>query len=195
MTTSYEELVAEMERISTVIQKFPENLQSKVFDIMMKSYLGERGYAYETAAAVEEPEVENVQHISVVDSNRVQSIKKRPIRRNKDSYSMVKDLDLLGKSGVEPFRDYLERYEVNSNIKFNTVAVYYLKNVLHIPDVTIDHIYTCYKNGERKVPGNLRQSITDTSSSKYGYINMSDNHITLSVLGENLVEFELKQEA
>jgi hypothetical protein len=192
MTTPYEELVAEMERISTVIQKFPENLQGKVFDIMVKSYLGDQSYE---AATMEEPEPEPVQHISVVDSNRVQPIKKRPIRRNKDSYSMVKDLDLLGKSGVEPFRDFLERYEVNSNIKFNTVAVYYLKNVLHIADVTIDHIYTCYKNGERKVPGNLRQSITDTSSSKYGYINMSDNHITLSVLGENLVEFELKQEA
>lgn len=40
MTTSYEELVVEMERISTVIQKFPENLQGKVFDIMVKSYLG-----------------------------------------------------------------------------------------------------------------------------------------------------------
>ena len=37
----------------------------------------------------------------------------------------------------------------------------------------------------------LKQSLTDTSSSKYGYISVSNNCFSIPVAGENFVEFEL----
>jgi hypothetical protein len=73
----------------------------------------------------------------------------------------------------------------------NTVFVYYMQKKLNLTGITVDHIYTCYKNGNIRVPGALVQSILDTSNRK-GWLNTRrTDDISVTTQGENLVEDDL----
>lgn len=108
----------------------------------------------------------------------------------KESYQMNKDLDLCPK-GKKSFRNFYEEKQPTTNIEFNVVAVYYMEKILSKEEITIGDVYTCYKNVDRKVPSALKQSLTDTSSSRYGYITTINNCYTIPVVGENFVEYDL----
>ena len=109
---------------------------------------------------------------------------------SKESYQMNKDLNLLP-NDRETFQQFYEKKEPKTGIEVNTVAVYYLEKVLEKQEITIEDIYTCYKNVNARIPKALKQSLNDTSSSKYGYINAVNNYYTVSTVGENFVEFDL----
>lgn len=116
--------------------------------------------------------------------------KKKPSRPS--SFSIVKDLDLRP-NDKKPLKEFYDEKAPSTNIETNTVFVYYLEKLLNIKNITVDHIYTCYKEVVRlRVPGNLKQSIVDTASNRYGYLNGADmQDIKLNVRGENLVEHDL----
>ena len=42
-----------------------------------------------------------------------------------------------------------------------------------------------------RVPNNLQQNLTDTSSSRYGYISRKDGKYSMTVMGNNFVEHDL----
>ncbi len=109
---------------------------------------------------------------------------------SKEVYQMNKDLDLLPKDKMS-FKSFCEEKKPTTNIEFNAVAVYYLERILEKKDIGINDVYTCYKNVGRKVPNALKQSLTDTSSSRYGYIATGNNCYTIPVVGENFVEYDL----
>ena len=119
--------------------------------------------------------------------------KKKSISSNPQ---LIKNLDLSGKKGeVESLKDFLEKKKPKSNVQITTACVYYLQNKLNIDEITPDHIFTCYKTAGYRMPNNLMQNLTDTCSSRYGYLSRKDGKYTLSVLGTNLIEFDLpKQE-
>ena len=109
---------------------------------------------------------------------------------SKEVYQMNKELDLLPKNKMS-FKNFCEEKKPTTNIEFNAVAVYYLEKILEKKDIGINDVYTCYKNVGRKVPNALKQSLTDTSSSRYGYIATGNNCYTIPVVGENFVEYDL----
>lgn len=113
---------------------------------------------------------------------------------SKEVYQMNKDLDLLP-NGKESFKSFYEMKKPTTNIEFNAVAVYYMEKILGKAEITISDVYTCYKNVGRKVPNALKQSLTDTSSSRYGYIATANNCFTIPVVGENFVEYDLPKKA
>ena len=107
------------------------------------------------------------------------------------SFSIVKDLNLRPKD-KKPLKEFYNEKAPGTNIEANTVFVYYLEKLLGINNITVDHIYTCYKEIGLRTPGNLKQSIVDTASNRYGYLNGSDMQaIKLNVRGENLVEHDI----
>ena len=109
----------------------------------------------------------------------------------KESFKIIGDLNLAGGAGIPAFKALHDEKKPKSNYEFNTLAVYYLKHDLKLEKVTPDHIYTCYKEASRKIPGAFRQSLYDTSSSA-GYIDTKDiNNISMTTRGENLVEHDL----
>lgn len=108
----------------------------------------------------------------------------------KESYQMNKDLNLLP-DDRETFQQFFERKQPKTGIEINIVAVYYLEKILEREEISIEDIYTCYKNVNARIPKALKQSLNDTSSSKYGYINTVNNYYTVSTVGENFVEFDL----
>lgn len=115
---------------------------------------------------------------------------KQNVRR--DRFSIVKDLNLQPKD-KEHLKEFFEKNFPNTNIERNTVFVYYLQKTLRRDKITIEHIFTCYKEIGLMIPGNLKQSIVDTSS-RYGYLDASNmKDIKVVVMGENLVEQKLSK--
>lgn len=111
--------------------------------------------------------------------------------RRKESYSIVKDLDLSSKNQGQSLRDFYKEKAPTSGMERATVFVYYLEKKAGITSIAPDHIYTCYKEVGVPVPKALKQSLLDTASRK-GSIDTSDlGSITLTTVGENMVEYDL----
>lgn len=115
--------------------------------------------------------------------------------KRKESYSIVKNLDLSGKGGKKSLRDFFKEKSPSVALEKNVVFVYYLQSEAKITGITIDHIYSCYKDVSERVPRALKQSILDTSSKK-GWIDTSSMaDIKISTPGENLVEHDLPRKS
>lgn len=127
--------------------------------------------------------------ISTQDDSEKKSKTKKSLRGG--SFSIVKDLNLKPKD-KKSLKAFFEDKRPDTNIENNTVFVYYLEKILDISDISIDHIFTCYKEVGLRIPGSLKQSITDSGSSRYGYIDTSEaQNIKIIVRGINLIEHDL----
>lgn len=113
---------------------------------------------------------------------------RRP-RTGKQSYTPVKDLDLKARDGRPGLRNFYEQYAAKNNFERNALFVHYLHHIAEVEQITVAHVFTCYKEVSRKVPGALMQSLKDTASRK-GWINTSAlDNITTTTAGENAVEY------
>lgn len=117
--------------------------------------------------------------------------KKSRTGKARESYSFVKDLDLSDKSNTQSLRSFYEAKKPSNAMERNTVFVYYLEQIAGIGAITLNHIYSCYKNVEARIPAALRQSLADTAFHK-GYVDTSSfESIKLATPGENFVEQDL----
>ena len=160
---SVEEMKEIMVEIAEIIGKYPEALQEKAFDIMTENIFGRSKKVDEITEEITPMENETVINIdeNTVDSN---SIGKRNKRRNvsKDNFQINKDLNLSPRE-TQSLKDFVEEKQPKSNIEFNVVAIYYLERILKKTDISIDDIYTCYKNVNKKVPAALKLSLIHIS--------------------------------
>jgi len=115
---------------------------------------------------------------------------KKKVIRSSSNPTLVKDLNLKP-SGLRSLQDFYNEKLPQSNIENNLVFVYYLQKILSISGITMDHIFSCYKDVGLKVPLSLRQSIADTAS-RYGYLDTSNmQDIRVIIRGENFIEHDL----
>lgn len=107
---------------------------------------------------------------------------------------LLKDLDLSGKNGVsQSLKDFVNEKKPGSNVQKTAVFVYYLQNILKVEEISIDHIFTCYKTLGYRMPNNLQQNLADTCSSRYGYTSRKDGKYSMTVVGNNYVEFDMNK--
>lgn len=192
----YEDLKKELIEIAKILKEYPEGLQSTVFGILSKTYIGDIKISdiksLSESTKVDESQAKKTALKNPKSSSVSTSPKKKPSSL-KDSYKIVKTLNLKGDNSNPSLQKFCEDKITDSSIKFNVVAAYYLKKILNIENVSPDHIYSCYKEMKIKVPTRLLQSLRDTAGPKYGYLDTSDiNNIKVPVTGENLVEINLK---
>lgn len=121
--------------------------------------------------------------------NIKQSTKKTPKTNGKSSrketYSIVKDLQLKDLSS------FFKEKNPKTGFEKNVVFVYFLEKTLNTTNISPDHIYTCYKQMQIPVPKALKQSLVDTGHKK-GWIDTSSiSDITMTTVGENIVEHSL----
>lgn len=112
-------------------------------------------------------------------------------KRAKAGFTIVKDLDLSGKNNSKSLRDFYTEKVPSTAMERNVVFVYFLKQVVSVAQVTLDHIYSCYKDVGVKYPNALRQSVADTSSRRGWLDTKSFDDIKLATPGENYVEHDL----
>ncbi len=180
--SEYQSLKNELSEISKILEKYPDQLKEKVFDMLVKEYYG-------IQVRKEEPKKQTDGEKSKLNNG---TSKKSPRIKSAESYTLIKDLDLRGNKSIPSFTQFVEEKKPPHNIQFNAVAVYYLSKLLNIKPVTFDHIYTCYNFVRRKTSNKFKQSIFDTSSTKYGYLDTNDtNDIKIPLLGANFVEHDL----
>lgn len=121
---------------------------------------------------------------------------KRRARKGKGSTggqspSIVKDLNLIPKD-KESLKDFHGKKSPETNLERNTVFVYYLIEILGRTGITMNHIYTCYRAIGLRLPGNIKQSITDSASGRYGFLDATKGEdIKMTSLGQNLVMHDL----
>jgi hypothetical protein len=102
----------------------------------------------------------------------------------------VKDLNLRPKD-KQSFKDFVAAKSAATNHERNALSVYWLTRIAGVSGVTIDHVYSCYKEVTWKVPPNLANSLAVTANQK-GWLNTEDmQDLRVTVKGENLVEHDL----
>lgn len=106
--------------------------------------------------------------------------------------TLVKELDLTGGATKESLRDYCARFVIKTNMERNLVFTYYLQNILEVKGFGVNHIFTCYRNiPNTKIPGNLKQSLYDTSAKGWIAVKSIENDISVPVIGVNYIEHDL----
>lgn len=110
-------------------------------------------------------------------------------------YKILGDLDLKP-VGKKSLRDFIgEKNPSERGGETSTVMVYYLQKILGLENITLDHVYTCYKHAEKRVPISVRSDLKNIRDRK-GWIDCNDmTKIRVTTAGENLVEHELPKKA
>ncbi|WP_439473700.1 hypothetical protein [Algoriphagus formosus] len=144
----------------------------------------------------QDPEVVN-QSSSVSKEPKISKPKSKTTstRSNKSgssqSYSLVTSLNLVS-AGSKSLKDFFAEYDAKNNFDYNIIILYYLKNELTDIEVSVNHIYTCYKHLGLKVP-NITQSLRDTKNRK-GWIDTSNSDdLKVTIAGENYIEHEISK--
>jgi len=187
---SYEDIKAELIAIADVLKKYPESIQPQVFEILTKHFVG--GETTDKS----EPKTKQTETKNTDKKNETASKPKsngKAAAKNKESVSLMKDLDLRPKGEIS-FKDFYAEKQPSSAMDFNTVAIYYLKEICKIDPVTPNHIYTCYKEVAQRPPVAFNQSLRDTAS-KNGHIDTSNtNDIKIPLRGKTFVEHDLPKQ-
>ena len=144
----------------------------------------------------DQPSVEMIEDIvedAVDESDIIEPVKRKKAGNGKSKppkLSLVSDLDLRpdGKSDLRTF--YSEK---NPKTQHEQVAVivYYLKRILEEPAISADHVYTCLKDVDKKVPARLPTVIRNCASQR-GWVDSSKSKdLKITTNGENYVEHDL----
>lgn len=111
-------------------------------------------------------------------------------RSGNSTPSLVKDLNLRPDNDPA-FETFVAEKNPTSNHERNVVAVYYLEKVLDLDAVSLDHVFTCYRDRSWRIPSDLRNSVALTASRK-GWLDSSDsNDLRVTAHGLNAVEHDL----
>lgn len=118
--------------------------------------------------------------------------KRKSTSKSRQSPSIVKELDLSPK-GKKSFQDFVEEKQPSSNSEKCTVAVYYLHHELGIENITINQVFTCYRDVKKWKPGDVYDYLAKTASNK-GWLDTSNmEDISITPQGEHFVETQLPQ--
>lgn len=201
----HEELKVELASIAKIVNSFPDEVKSKVFDLLVSSHLGkhpEMALPPETPAADEK---------SKASPGRISS-RKRPKSRkpeqipgqepvqpkkaskksgSKENWEIDRNLDLRASSTAPSFKDFLADKQPKNESEFWAVATYYLQKLRGISPVTLSHIYTCYAEVKRKPPTAFRQVLINTKN-RHGWIEPDDQgNVNIPHRGVVYVEHDL----
>ncbi|MDK9556839.1 hypothetical protein QQF73_04310 [Marinobacter sp. M216] len=111
----------------------------------------------------------------------------------KKAPEFLKNLDLSGPGDSPSLKDFFSSYEHKTNYERNLIFVHYLKEILGIEKVTLDHVFTCYRNVGQKIPKALEQSLRDTSKDR-GWVDIDDlEDIKVPVAGYNHITHDMEK--
>jgi len=115
---------------------------------------------------------------------------KSSTKKQKTTLSIVKNLNLSPK-GKKLIKDFVEAKQPKSDQEKCVVSVYHMQHNLELESIDVNHIFTCYKICNWRVPADLDNTLKVTASQK-GWLDTSDgNNIKTTTHGENLVEHDL----
>ena len=182
---TYEELKAELLEISKIIEKFPEQVKKQVYALLVQEFLG-IPIPKSTSPA------ENDAISKIAEAPPEQKKGRKP--SSKESYVIDRNLNLRGDKSIPSFKEFCHQKNPGSAKEFNAVSIYYLKKLMNLDEVTLNHAYTCYAEVSRKPPQAFRQSFIDTKN-KEGWVEFNaDGNLEIPHRGVVFVEYDLPKQ-
>lgn len=178
-------LLSEMPRIAEAVKAFPEAVQGQAFDALMAELRGSTA----APSSASTPRVKTGRRTTRRRA-KARAEEGQGTRRRSGGPSVVRDLDLAPK-GKKSLKDFVGEKQPKTNHDRNVVSVYYLAEVLGDGPVTIDHVFTCYKDMRWREPGNLANSLALTANRKRFLDTAKLDDIKLTPPGRNHVEHDL----
>jgi len=169
-------------KCSEMIEKLTSESRERVLKYLLSRYGTSEQSSMQPVS--EEPIVNRSSVSAKLLPKKIKGLKRTP-----NSYTLI-PLNLYP-SNAESLKGFYEKFNATNFFEKNLIYAYYLEKVLMMGEVTIDHMYTCYKQTNQKVPGNLYQSLIDTRNRK-GWVDTRDmEDIKVTVTGENYVEHDM----
>jgi hypothetical protein len=78
-------------------------------------------------------------------------------------YTRLKDLELGATAGHPSLGEFMDSKLPITNEERNLVFMYYLQYLLNVDPITMDHVYTCYREVRIRAPLNLEHSLRTTA--------------------------------
>lgn len=104
---------------------------------------------------------------------------------------MLTDLNLRPDSKTS-LKDFAAKYDMKTAEELTLVIVYYLKEELK-ETVTVNHIFTCYNELDKKIPQYFKQTLSNCKNNK-NWIDVDNwNDIKYTVPGMNHMKHDIKK--
>jgi hypothetical protein len=122
--------------------------------------------------------------------SRVAKKNRVPIKtKTRIELKILSDLNLRPTDKIS-LKQFASGYTIKSAEELTLVIVYYLQEKLKLT-VTLNHIYTCYRELGEKVPQFFKQTLTNHKTKK-NWIDVEDwNNIKVTIIGTNYILHDL----
>ena len=172
-------LLEALPRIAETVKQLPEALQSQAFQALLDEFRDSQ------------PRRQRTKQAKGSEVSKKPTKEARTARRKRTRGPAVrKDLDLRPKDKTS-LTEFVESKEPKNNDDRNVVSVFYLRRMTDTETVSMDHVFTCYREMGWREPADLANSLAITASKK-GYLDTSTlEDIKLTPSGRNHVEYDL----
>jgi hypothetical protein len=183
-----DDLLKRMPEIAKAVSAFPEAVQQKAFDALMAAA---GGAATTTAAATSTSgSTKTTAKQKKRTSTSTADGGTRKARRTSGSPSVIRDLD-LAPQGKTSLKDFVAAKQPKTNHDYNVLSVYYFAEELGVPAVTLNHVFTAYKDMRWREPASLANSLALTANRKRFLDTANLDDIKLTPPGRNHVQHDL----
>lgn len=107
------------------------------------------------------------------------------------AYTRLKDLDLSATAEHPSLGEFMDSKLPITNEERNLVFMYYLQYLLKVDTITMDHVYTCYREVRIRAPLNLEHSLRTTANQKNWITASDEDQFTVTPEGKLYVEKQL----
>jgi hypothetical protein len=109
----------------------------------------------------------------------------------KPDYTFIEELDLRAANGRPSLVEFMDAKFPITNEERNLVFLHYLQYTLSLKDITIHHIYTCYKAAKIRAPHNIENSLRATADQHHLIKIGKNGQLSLTQAGKLYVEKQL----
>ena len=110
-------------------------------------------------------------------------VKKRPSQ----TYTYMEDLELKATTDHLSLVEFMDSKFPITNEERNIVFLYYLQHLLNLKQITVDHIYTCFREAKIRAPLNIQKSLDHDE-----WVKIAKNgNLSLTPAGKKYVEQNL----
>jgi hypothetical protein len=109
----------------------------------------------------------------------------------KPDYTFLEELDLRPANGRPSLIEFMDAKFPITNEERNLVFLHYLQYTLNVKEITIDHIYTCYRAAKIRAPLNIGNSVQVTANQQHWIKINKNGYLSLTPAGKQYVEQNL----